>query len=165
MKKYVMVTVCGLLFFTAVGSAQSSAFGTEVSNQDIERKVKTEGGKYVITEDKMDNIDVTGVGGSTFKTANNYDGTGKSMDHSVRISVVLQTNAKAGSNFELVFYSSNEIVPFSAGTAGNTTYIFYPIELYDNIMKKLEQSITARKRIQLKVTQRVTGYREGTLVF
>src|SRR5688572_14811587 len=57
------------------------------------------------SQEKTDQFDITGFGGTTFTASNTADGTTNSFNHNVQVIVGL-TSAKAGSNFQLNFYSS-----------------------------------------------------------
>lgn len=115
-------------------------------------------------EEKTDQFDITGFGGTTFTASNMADGTTNSYNHNVQVIVGL-TTTKAGNNtFQLNFYSSSTNIQQAATYADGTLNIYYPIELYDAVRSKLEQAFAARKKVTVKVIQKPNGYREGTLV-
>jgi hypothetical protein len=116
------------------------------------------------SQDKTDILTVTGVDGAVFTTSNTADGTPNSYNHNLRITVSLVTNVKS-SRYQLVFYSSGEDMPYAAATDNNVVSVYFPVSAYESIKQKLDQSLAARKTVQLKVTQKTDGYREGTLVF
>jgi hypothetical protein len=115
-------------------------------------------------QDKTDVITVTAINGAVFSTSNTADGTSGSYKHNLRITLSLQTNVKT-SGYQLVFYSNNEDMPYAAATDNNVVTVYFPISVYESVKEKLDQALAARKSVQLKVTQKTNGYREGTLVF
>jgi hypothetical protein len=43
--------------------------------------------------------------------------------------------------------------------------IYYPLSVYESLRSRLEQALIARKKVQVKVTLKTTGFREGVLIF
>lgn len=115
------------------------------------------------SQEKTDQFDVTGFGGTTFTASNTADGTTNSFNHNVQIIVAL-TSAKAGSNFQLNFYSTPNSIQQAATYTEGVLNIYYPVELYEAIRTKLEQAFAAKKKVTVKVIQKPNGYREGTLI-
>lgn len=157
MKKHLFLSICMLCAGALAVSAQSSEI---VPGTVGERVFKVYNNP---AQDKTDQFDITGIGGTTFTASNTADGTAKSFDHSVQIIVTLTTN-KAGTNFQLNFYSSAKNIQQAATAADGTVNIYYPVELYDAVRTRLEQALAARKKVTVKVIQKTNGYREGTLV-
>lgn len=120
--------------------------------------------KGAVTEDKTEIADITGLGSSTFSTSNTFDGTTKSYKHSLKITLELLTSAGKASNYQLVFYSPDDQQLFAANSNAGVNYIYYPLSFYEGIKLKLEQSLSAKKKIQVKVTFKKDGFREGVLV-
>ena len=115
------------------------------------------------TQEKTDQFDITGIGGTTFVASNTADGTANSFLHNVQVIVKLNTS-KAGSDFQLNFYSSPNNVQQAATYTDGVLNIYYPVELYDAVRTRLEQALAAKKKVTVKVVQKPNGYREGTLV-
>lgn len=157
MKMYLFLSICMLCAGALTVSAQSSEI---VPGTVGERVFKVYNNP---AQDKTDQFDITGIGGTTFTASNTADGTAKSYDHSVQVIVDLSTN-KAGTKFQLNFYSSANNIQQAASAADGTVNIYYPIELYDAVRTRLEQALAARKKVTVKVIQKTNGYREGTLV-
>jgi hypothetical protein len=159
MKKYLASVAVFSLFITSNLFAQSNETtpGT-VNPQSRIFKVYNNP-----KDEKTDQFDITGFGGTSFTASNTADGTANSYHHNVQIIVGLTTN-KAGNNFQLNFYSSATNIQQAASYTDGTLNIYYPIELYDAIRTKLEQAFSAKKKVTLKVVQKPNGYREGTLV-
>jgi hypothetical protein len=158
MKKHLFLSCCIVCASAIAVSAQSSEIVPGTVGGGREFKVYNNP-----TQDKTDQFDITGIGGTTFTASNTADGTAKSYAHSVQIIVSLNTN-KAGTNFQLNFYSSSKNIQQAATATDGTVNIYYPVELYDAVRTRLEQALAARKKVTVKVVQKTNGYREGTLV-
>lgn len=116
-------------------------------------------------EDKVETIDVSGLGQTTYTVSNMVDGSVKSYDHALRIVVSLNTLGGKTSSCQLVFYSAADKIQQAATFDNGQISIYYPVSVYESIRVRLEQALTARKKVQIKVTQKTTGYREGVLIF
>jgi hypothetical protein len=162
MKKHIY---CAVLFVFA-GSLTLSAQEAETLNPAL-RPPGQQVFKYrnTITQDKTEQFEIQGLGGTNFTSSNTVDGTAGSYKHSLQISVALVPVNKAGnSNYQLIFYSPNDNMPEAVTSKDGSVSIYYPLSVYDDIRSKLEQAFTARKKVTVKVTQKTNGYREGTLV-
>lgn len=172
MKKHLFLTVCVVMlvsFFALAQTDKELTASREVkdpgliltgpASQRMQFKVRNP------AEDKTELFDVTGVGGAVFTSSNTADGTVNSFKHSLRINLPLTVSNSKGSNFQLVFYSETENIPFAATVENGTFSVYYPLSMYESIKQKLDQYLPARKKIQLKVIQKTNGYREGTLTF
>ncbi len=115
--------------------------------------------------DKSDVLEVKGLSGTSFSVSNTADGSSNSYKHALRITVGLQMSDNKQGNFELVFYSASEGIPYAVVQQAGVTSIYYPVSTYEGIKEKLEQAFAARRKVQLKVIQKTNGYREGTLLF
>jgi len=116
-------------------------------------------------QDKTDQFEISGIGGTTFTASNTTDGTVSSYKHSLQIVVTLTPVNKTGNNnYQLVFYSPNDNMQQAATYGDGTLNIYYPVAVYDDIKTKLEQAFAARKKVTVKVIQKTNGYREGTLI-
>jgi hypothetical protein len=116
-------------------------------------------------EDKVETIEVSGLGQTTYTTSNTVDGSVKSFEHSLRIVVSLNTVGGKPSSCQLIFYTAGDKIQQAAASDNGQVNIFYPVSVYESIRTRLEQALTARKKVQIKVTQKTTGYREGVLMF
>ena len=115
--------------------------------------------------DKTDMLTVTGIGSVSFATSNTADGTSNSYYHSQRITMPLQVSSSKPINVSLIFYSSGDKIPYAATSGDEGVNVYYPISLYEEIKQRLEQSLSAKKKVQLKVTQKTDGFREAVLLF
>jgi hypothetical protein len=170
MKKYLFFTICGLGLIITSAFAQNST-GTlsesktsEARMSDIDKSIKLKS-KNNITVDESEVLNVTGISGSAFTVWNTADGTEKSYNHELRVVVSLNIAENKSQKYQLVFYSSGDKIPFAVGNDVTSFSVFYPISMYESIKQKLEQSLNAKKRVQLKVIRKSDGYREGTLIF
>jgi len=168
MSKYIILIFALYLSIPCSVSAQKSEIVTENANEELSL---IKGGKFRVvfkpqnpTEDKTETLEVTGLGTSMFSVSNISDGTVKSYKHALRITLGLLTSNKSGS-YQLVFYSEGEEIPYVVAAMDGKLSIYYPSGLYNDIKQKLEQSLSARKKVQLKIIQQSNGYKEGTLIF
>jgi hypothetical protein len=117
-------------------------------------------------EDRSLAIEITGLPGMSFSVTNTADGSAAGMgyNHSENIVISLQTNVK-DTSYQLVFYSEKENFQKIMSEEGNTRSVFYPMSMYADIKQKLEQSISLKKKVQLKLTLRKEGYSEAKLLF
>ncbi len=161
MKKYMSSVLIALLFTSFLANAQKVVSAVdEVTGSGNNSNNR----KGAVTEDKTEIADITGMGTSTFSTSNTFDGTTKSYKHNLKITLELFTTAGKASNYQLVFYSPDDQQLFAANSSAGVNYIYYPLSFYEGIKLKLEQSLTAKKKIQVKVTFKKDGFREGVLV-
>jgi hypothetical protein len=117
------------------------------------------------TEDKVELIDVVGLGQTTYTASNVMDGSVKSFEHSMRILVALNMGGNKPGACQLVFYSAAEKIQQAASAENGTISIYYPLSVYESLRSRLEQALIARKKVQVKVTLKTTGFREGVLIF
>ena len=161
MKKQLFLTVCILCLISSFVQAQP----TESARTNIiDGKSQLMFKPIKLNKEMTEIFEVTGTGGATFTSSNTADGSVKSFDHALRITLTLTTNSKAGS-FQLVFYPESEDMPYAAINNNGNLSIYYPINLYESIKQKLDQYLNARKKVQLKIVQRTDGFREGSLIF
>jgi hypothetical protein len=165
MKKNLACTLLIMLFFADPLMAQNSETtqNAAASRFTTRQQVpKTENP----AQDKTDQFEIQGLGGTTFTASNTYDGGMNSFKHSLLVTVTLVPINKVGTNnFQIVFYSESAGIPQAASYNGGILNVYYPISFYEGIKEKLEQSIAAKKKIFVKVIQTTTGYREGSLIF
>ena len=156
-----------LLFIALIGSISVSAQESET----IIPRAKPIGQQIFKiynnpTQDKTDQFDIQGLGGTTFTSSNIIDGTANSYKHSLQIVVALTpVNKTEKSDFQLIFYSPNDNIQQAAIYKDGRLNIYYPVGVYEDIKSKLEQAFAARKKVSVRVIQKTNGYREGTLIF
>ena len=166
MKKNFFYTLCISLLGTVCVSAQQN------DNPESSRPMLPGRGSGAVfkvyhnpTQEKTDQFEISGVGGTTFTASNTADGTINSYKHSLQIVVALIPANKTGNNnFQLNFYSPTDNVQQAATYFDGTLNIYYPVTVYDDIRTKLEQAFAAKKKVTVKVVQKPNGYREGTIV-
>jgi len=117
------------------------------------------------TEDKTESWDVTALGQSVYAASNLMDGTASSYQHSLRIVVALQTPGYKNGTVQLVFYGPEDKIRQATENEGGVISIYYPVSVYESLRTRLEQALTARKKVTVKITQKTSGYREGVLLF
>lgn len=117
------------------------------------------------TEDKIESWDVTALGQSVYAASNLMDGTASSYQHSLRIVVALQTPGYKNGTVQLVFYGPEDKIRQATENEGGVISIYYPVSVYESLRTRLEQALTARKKVTVKITQKTSGYREGVLLF
>jgi len=117
------------------------------------------------TEDRTEAWDVSALGQTTYTASNVMDGSINSFHHSLRIVVGLTTPAYKNGSYQLVFYGSDEKIQQAAAVENGVVSIYYPLAAYEALRNRLEQALTLRKKVQVKITQKTNGYREGVLVF
>jgi hypothetical protein len=117
------------------------------------------------TEDRAELIDVVGIGQTTYTASNVMDGTVKSFEHSMRILVTLNTGGSKPVACQLVFHSAAEKIQQAASAEKGTVSIYYPLSVYESMRSRLEQALAVRKKVQVKVTLKTTGFREGVIIF
>ena len=116
-------------------------------------------------EDKSETWEVTGLGQTTYTASNVMDGSVSSFQHSLRIVVGLVTPAYKNGSYQLVFYGADEKIQQAASVENGLVSLYYPVAAYESMRSRLEQALAARKKVQVKTTQKTNGYREGVLVF
>jgi hypothetical protein len=161
MKKHILSVLSALLLTSFLATAQKVL---SVADEVVGSGSISNARKGSVTEDKTETSDITGIGASTFSTSNTFDGTTKSYKHNLKITLELLTSAGKASTYQLVFYSPDDQQLFAANSNAGVNYIYYPISFYEGIKLKLEQSLAARKKIQVKVTFKKDGFREGVLI-
>lgn len=163
MKKYFVSVVCLIaVTVTSIQAQQGNTdrqSGASAQQEKLQLALKSK----PPVADKTDLFEVTGIKRSIFTVSNTADGTLESYKHTKRITMEL--SATNNNSYEVVFYSSEEKVPLVIATSTGKPVIYYPIEMYESIRQKLEQSFAARKKIQLQVVEKTTGFREVSLIF
>lgn len=165
MKKYVVLSLAGLLCLSFSSLAQKTDSDPNVIQTDDGRSLKRLFKIQNVTEDKTEVIDIIGTSNASFSASNTADGSSSSYKHSLRITLSLSTPSNIKGNYQLIFYSTGESIPYAAASIDGIVAVFYPMSMYEGIKQRLDQSFAAKKKVQLKVVQKTNGYREGTLMF
>jgi hypothetical protein len=160
MKKYSFYSLLAALLISFNLSAQQSETNNGNSS-NLPRVFKVYNNP---SQEKTDQFEITGFGGTTFTASNTADGTANSFNHNVQIILGLNSAKAVSTNFQLNFYSGTNNIQQAASFSDGTVNIYYPVALYDAVRTKLEQSFAAKKKVTVKVVQKPNGYREGTLV-
>ncbi|HMU46110.1 MAG TPA: hypothetical protein PKC72_07070 [Chitinophagaceae bacterium] len=161
-RKFIITTGFLIMVCYALNAQKTDAAGgggTDEKNSKLVFKSRNS------TEDRELTLDILSTGNASFSVSNTSDGTVKSYEHALRITVPLTVSNKKEGSFQLVFYKDGENMPYAVNQEPGMTTIYYPLSVYDEIKQKLEQAIAAKKKVQLKVVQRTAGYREATLIF
>ena len=116
------------------------------------------------SQDKADIIEITGMGNVVYTTSNVADATANSYKHSIKITIELFTAKNKTGSYQLTFCSPETKNPYAASFGNDELSIYFPLSVYEGIREKLELSLAAKKKIQIKVIQKVNGYREGILI-
>ncbi len=164
MKRYFLFLVSGLLFSSIAVFAQGGNEDRPVTLND--KAISTKVFKIQNpAEDKTGIVTITGLAGATFTASNTADGSANSYQHAMRITLGLQPADNKLGNFQVVFYTETEKIPYAVTESEGMTSIYYPLSVYEGIRQRLEQAVAARKKVQVKVIQKKDGYREGSLIF
>jgi hypothetical protein len=116
-------------------------------------------------KDLFESWEVSGLGPTSYTTSNVMDGSVNSYQHSLRIVVGLTTPAYKNGSYQLVFYGADEKIQQAASVENGVVSLYYPVAAYEVLRTRLEQALTARKKVQVKMTQKTNGFREGVLLF
>lgn len=154
---------CGATLFTTVAAGQEKEAEISIVNGTA---VKTRQFTPVYPQtDKEEAIDIRSVGGASFSTSNQSDGTLRSFRHNLKVTLELvAADAKAG-KIKLTFYGEGENIPYAFKKEGDITHVYFPVVIYDDIKARLDQSFAARKKVTLKLVEKTTGFREAELNF
>ena len=117
-----------------------------------------------VASSQVETIEVASISQPSFSVSNVADGTAASFHHSLRVTYSLQILNTKGS-FQLVFFGENDRVPYSVNIENGNTIIYMPYLAHDYFKNKLDQALTARKKVQLKISLMTTGVREAIWVF
>ncbi|MFM7672866.1 MAG: hypothetical protein ACKO6Q_09800 [Bacteroidota bacterium] len=154
------------MFLSLIGGAQKSEIDMNAPGVITDATLQKRAFKASQpTEDKIETFDVAALGQTTYTAANVMDGSVTSFQHTLRIVVGLLTPAYKNGTVQLVFYGTEERIQQAAANENGSISIYYPLAVYESLRSRLEQSITARKKVTIKMTQKTNGYREGVLVF
>ncbi|MEY3589928.1 MAG: hypothetical protein RLZZ466_448 [Bacteroidota bacterium] len=108
-------------------------------------------------------LELVNLGSPSFSVSNLADGTLSSYQHSTRVIYSIQVINGKG-EYKLVFYGIGEKIPYSVITENGITTINMPFQLHDYFKSKVDQNLTARKKVQLKINLSTSGLREAVWV-
>ncbi|MFM1857136.1 MAG: hypothetical protein RLZ05_196 [Bacteroidota bacterium] len=158
------------ILFSVVLISPSLVFSQSSSNPNEERVFIPDAQKGAqvfkharLLEPQSETVEISGLGSPLFAASNLVDGTVESYNHKVRVTYSLQVTGGKGS-YQLVFYMPNEKMPYSVNTENGVTTVYMPFQLHDYFKSKVEQNITARKKVQLKLNLSTSGLREAVWV-
>jgi hypothetical protein len=161
-KKIIYLALSFLLMNGIIAQKEETIFSAK--NVDNNAKLLYKSG--IVTEDKAEVLSITGFGTNVSFTASNVgDGTSNSFNHIQRVSLPLLVAGGKPANVQLVFYSPGEKIPFTVVATEGAVTVYYLIDLYDDIKKRLTDAFAARKKVQLKVDLKKDGFREAVLTF
>ncbi|MBM3414570.1 MAG: hypothetical protein FJY16_06510 [Bacteroidetes bacterium] len=107
--------------------------------------------------------EVVGLGLPSFTVSNIADGSFESYVHSLRVTYPLQLGG-GRTGFQLIFYGLNDKIQYAVAQEGNSTSIYMPYALHDNLKGKIEQTLSARRKVQLKINLLPSGLREASWI-
>src|SRR5687768_6093455 len=140
-KKFICTAVVALLFSTFVAAQNESLVTAEKTREKVEFRTKNP------SQDQTNQLEITGLGGSTFTAMNVSDGTANSYDHTLTVTIdLIPANKTAATNFQLYFYSTPGKIPHAAFYNNAALNIYYPISLYESIKERLELALAAKKK-------------------
>ena len=116
-----------------------------------------------VASPQQEAFDVVGLGLPSFTVSNMADGSFESYSHNLRITYPLQLGG-GRTNFQLVFYGLNDKIPYAVAQEGNITSIYMPYSTHDHLKGKIEQTLSARRKVQLKINLMPSGLREATWI-
>lgn len=151
-----------------VGSAALYA-QTDVDSKAINNTSKENGKLQLMLRtkppvaDRTQILDIVSIKRTSFIVSNTGDGTEESYKHSKHI--ILELLASNNTSYEIVFYSPEEKIPLVFSNASGKSIIYYPISMYDVIKQKLDQSFVSKKKVQVQIVEKTTGFREVSLIF
>ena len=155
------------IFFTTTAFSQSESL---VNYKDVEKAPGKDKQTEALnsrnkSEDKTDLLDITGIAGTVF-TSMNYSNFGsRNTNHTYKITLSVLTGSNKAGGYQLVFPPEGETISAAVEAQNGITSIYFPMNTYQALSQKLEQSLTSKKKIQLKIIQNPSGYREGILIF
>lgn len=116
-----------------------------------------------VTSPQQELLDVTGLGLPSFIVSNIADGSLESYSHTLRVIYPLQMGG-GRTGFQLVFYGQSDKVPYAVAQEGNITSIYVPYSVHDHLKGKIEQTLSGRRKVQVKINLLPSGLREATWI-
>jgi hypothetical protein len=161
-KKIIYLALSFMFINGVIAQKEETIFSAK--NTDNNAKLLYKAG--IVSEDKAEVHSITGFGTNVSFTASNVgDGTSNSFNHIQRVSLPLLVAGNKPANVQLVFYSAGEKIPFTVVATEGVVTVYYLIDLYEDIKKRLTEAFAARKKVQLKVELKKDGFREAVLSF
>jgi hypothetical protein len=163
MKAIVFLLNCLLVLFVPL-----SSFAQQPAAEDVRMEKAATYKENMIFKpvrsgvDNVELIEVIALGTPSFKVSNMADGTYSSYDHSIRITYPLVL-AGGKTGYLLCFYGSAEKIPYSVETKGGITTIYFPFATHEMVKARIDQMLTTKKKITIKLSQLADGYREALL--
>ena len=142
------------------GQAQET-YADEQRMQQLRRKETMLFKPVSPAEPTQDILEIVGFGLPSFSISNIADGTEESYAHHLRVSYPLQV-AGGRTGYQVVFYGAGEKIPYSVVKEDASTLIYFPYQIHDQLKSRVEQALSARKKVQLKITIKPSGLREAT---
>lgn len=163
MKQWMLIMVLSVSLFAVAQKAEvdMNAPGTITDATLQKRAFKA----AQPSQDQSETWDVTGLGQTTYSASNVMDGSVNSFQHTLRIVVGLTTPAYKTGSYQLVFYGADEKIQQAASVENGVVSLYYPVAAYEALRSRLEQALAVRKKVQVKMTQKTNGFREGVLLF
>lgn len=163
MKKIILIfsfLSLSIISFSQKSESDPSAITGQTDKERVKQQIALS--TRNINDDKIEIIEVSGYNSSSFSTMNYPDASSRSSSQLVsRINVKLVTNKTESYHF--VFFPDNERVGYSIDRQNGVTSIFYPLSMYQYIIGKMDQVITSKKKLQLKLISNPNGYKEAIL--
>ncbi|MBU6176234.1 MAG: hypothetical protein KGO80_00525 [Bacteroidetes bacterium] len=116
-----------------------------------------------VTSPQQEVLDVIGLGLPIFAVSNVADGSLESYSHILRVTYPLQIGG-GRTGFQLIFYGLNDKIPYAVAQEGNITSVYVPYSVHDQLKGKIEQTLAARRKVQLKINLLPSGLREAIWV-
>ena len=116
-----------------------------------------------ITSPQQETFEVLSLGTPIFTVSNIADGSWESYSHNLRVAYPLQIGG-GRTGFQLIFYGLNDKIPYAVAQEGNITSVYVPYSVHDQLKGKIEQTLAARKKVQLKINLLPSGLREAIWV-
>jgi len=161
LNSYLLTFLLIFLFppFLAWGQAQET-YADEQRLQQVRRKeamlFKPESPAEAIQE----TFDILGFGVPSFSISNHANGTEESYLHQLRVSYPLLISG-GKSNIQIIFYGIGDKVPYSVVKEDTGAIVYFPLQVHDQLRTRVEQAIASRKKVQLRINIKPSGFREA----
>lgn len=155
-----LMTFCSVVYVSA--QAQETLSDTRIMDRSSGVLFK----QGLVTEDKSETFTITGIGNNVTFSASNYsDGTANSFNHLQKVTLPITVTYNTPIKVQLVFYAPGDKIPHTAMWTNEGVTVFYNMDFYDEIKKRLSDALAAKKKVQLQVIIKKDGYREASLLF
>jgi hypothetical protein len=108
----------------------------------------------------QETFDILGFGVPSFSISNQANGTEESYLHQLRVSYPLLISG-GKSNVQIIFYGNGDKVPYSVVKEDAGAIVYFPLQVHDQLRTRVEQAISARRKVQLKINIKPSGFREA----